>query len=269
MSNFFNIMVAIAILVVIVHISIRVVLAIYVLKKENFSFRRLISFPAIKRIARYLLRGLINTVISILTSTLFDFAIISSAFIFLWNFYCGIAEKIFIRPEDSDDNLIEDNSISVWNIINPSALENAISDFNLLILFFPGIFFSLALLFHYNKEEHKKVNEKKDGKKPRNWGLFWVGACTFVFDAFAAYVSLKIEHDDRSGTGSYGGTWGDFFTHYTPYFFLILFCGFSSVIIFGQLLSCLRTRLGISSSDEDLNSVIDSHLEELNEFGGT
>ena len=241
-------------IIVVVHILIRIVPIIYVLKNKGFPLHQLISIPFLKQLTIFLIRGVINTFISLLTSILFDFAVISTLFILLWNFYCAIGEKIFIPSND--------NSIS--HILNSKAFESAFGDFNLLIICFPAVFFSLALVVHYAIKNNDKAKEQ--GKKPKYKGLITLGGLTLLFDGLAIYIGLKIAHDERSLSRDYNGTWGDFIRHYLPQGVLFLFCGFVSVIFFGILLYCIREHFNrFSSSDDELRSIIDSNLEGLNE----
>lgn len=244
---------SIAGIVVACHILFRLAVGIYVLTSEQFRFRQLISIAFMKRMAIFLIRGVINTFISIVTSTSFDFVIILSLFIFLWNFYCGIGAKVFI--------LSEGNTESFLHIINPSAFQDAINRPDWLILCFPAIFFSLALIFHYNKEERKKAEEQ--GKKTKWLGFFGIIVFTLVLDATAAGIGLYIEHLERAKTRDYSGT---FIENYWYYFLFILSCGFVTTFMFGMLLNYLRTHFkGSSSSDDELRSITDSNLEEFYE----
>ena len=181
----------------------------------------------IKPITNFFVKGLINSVVGkIIGTLLIDFTFIAGAFYFIWSFYCGIADRIFNIPIGAGSK----------TIINPSAFTDAITNGNLLIIFFPFTFLCFSLLLYYHLIESEKPEEDRN-KTLITFFQFSVGLI-IVFDILVATVSmLNIYNYHTSGTHRIKEipTW-----YYVVHGFLLPFCGIFISFALGLLLYCVR-----------------------------
>ena len=171
-----------------------------------------------KRLLRFLIGGLIRKAIN---NLLFDIGSLMGLLVFIWTFYCGIGDRIFPRTEA--------DLVNPGNIIYPLAWWEAIQNGDFLIIFFPFLFFTVAVLVH------------------RFWGRWYLLIPTILlsgaFDYIVALISSKSIHDYRESTDVfYGGTWSPIFggEDYLGHVLIVIVCGIGGSVALGTLYHTLH-----------------------------
>lgn len=181
----------------------------------------------IKRMTNFAVKGVINSVVGkIIGTLLIDFTFIAGAFYFIWLFYCGIADRLFNIPIGEGSE----------TIINPSAFTDAITDGNLLIIFFPFTFLCFSLLLYYHLIESEKPEEDRNKTLIRFFK--WSVVLIVLFDVVVATVSMfNLYNYHTSGARRPKEiSQGYYFFHGV----LLLFCGIFISFALGLLLYCVR-----------------------------
>ena len=171
-----------------------------------------------KRFLRFLIGGFIRKVIN---HFLFDIGSFMGLLVLLWTFYCGIGDRIFPRTEA--------DLVNPGNVIYPLAWLEALQNFDFLIIFFPFLFFTVAVLVH------------------RFWDRWYLLIPTIllsgVFDYIVALISSKNIYDYRESTDEfYSGTWSPIFggDDYLGHVLIVMVCGIGGSVALGALYHVLH-----------------------------
>lgn len=206
----------------------------------------MLEIPGIPYIEAFL-KQLVNRIVrGVFGSLLIPSVIVTGVFVFLWFFYSAVADRIF----PIEGTILGDSP----GIVNPLAYQTAWSNGNWLVLFFPSIFFSLAMLVHYYWE-----------RRPR---LFWViFGFILALDFVVAIASSKKIHEYLSSQErDYDKElWSYFFggAGYWPHVLVIIFCGFGTSLAAGALYHAFRRRIDASTDAEsDDESADTENIEE-------
>ena len=178
-----------------------------------------------------------NLLFRFLRKFVFDGTVFLGLFIFLWSFYCGIAERIFASHE----------LVNPENIINTLAYRNIL---DLVIVFFPFIFFGISVLIH------------------RYWGVkkVVIPAITvgLLLDYTVALVSSNNIHHYRSANDeNYAGLWNPLLggVDYVGHVSIVMLCGIGGSIILG----CIYRAIKLEDLDKLENDENGKENEETDE----
>ncbi len=159
---------------------------------------------------------------------------------FLWAFYCGIAERIFHSNK----------LVNSTEIINTLAFRDAIwynGAFvgDLAILFFPFLFFGISILIH-NPTVKKRF-------------IYFSVIFGVLLDITIALVSSNnIHHFREANEENYSGSWSIIFggVDYIGHVIIVILCGMCGIIVLGGVYEVVR----LQSNDESNLSSIKSHV---------
>ena len=159
---------------------------------------------------------------------------------FLWAFYCGIAERIFHSSK----------MVNSTEIINTLAFQHAIvsNGFvgDITILFFPFLFFGISILIH-----------NPDVKR---WLIIFSVIFGVLLDITVALVSSNnIHHFRRINDENYSGSWKIHHfggVDYLGHVIIVVLCGMCSIIVLGGLYEIVRLQSIDESNPPDTKSPI-------------
>ena len=158
---------------------------------------------------------------------------------FLWAFYCGIAERIFHSSR----------MVNSEEIINTLAFQDAFA-YNgrfgdIVILFFPFLFFGISILIH-----------SPDAKR-------WVIGLSLMFgillDIMVALVSSNnIHHFREINDENYSGSWDIriWDSDYLGHVMIVVLCGVCGIIVLGGIYKIVRDQSINESNPSDTKSPI-------------
>jgi hypothetical protein len=142
--------------------------------------------------------------------------------IYLFHFYMSVFYNAFMFEPLSQHGLARSAALNSTTLINPKAWQVAQS--NPILYLYPFVFFALGLVLHAAWE--------------RKWrlalGAILVG--TLLFDGFLAAEIVRKVHEAEYMLGKTPKPWTDFMFIHEPKFYLIMFSGFLTFVVWGGLI---------------------------------